>query len=112
MNITKTLFVKNRDTWRRWLEKNYDKEKEIWLIFYKKSSGKKGISYDEAVEEALCFGWIDSQDRGIDEEKFAQRFSPRNPKTPYSQTNIERLKKLIKEGKVIKSVLDNISQKF
>lgn len=112
MQITKTLEVKTREEWRRWLEKNYQKEKEIWFVFFKKSSGKKSITYNEAVEEALCFGWIDSMEKSIDEEKYALRFTPRNPKTPYSQTNIERLKRLIKEGKVIKSVLDNIPPKF
>jgi uncharacterized protein YdeI (YjbR/CyaY-like superfamily) len=93
----KTLYVTDRNDWRAWLEKNFDKEKEIWLIFPKKASGKPRISYKNAVEEALCFGWIDSQVRTLDEESSAQRFSPRNPKSGYSQTNKERLKWLLKE---------------
>jgi uncharacterized protein YdeI (YjbR/CyaY-like superfamily) len=77
MEITRTLYVTKRDDWRKWLKQNYLKEREIWLIYYKKSSGKPRISYDDAVEEALCFGWIDSTAKSIDNEKFAQRFSPR-----------------------------------
>ena len=60
MEITETLYLTNRKDWRGWLEKNYDKKKEIWLIYYKKHTKKKTIPYDDAVEEALCFGWIDS----------------------------------------------------
>lgn len=110
MNITKTLYVKDRNKWRQWLARNYNREKEIWLLIPKKNSGKIGVSYNDAVEEALCFGWIDSMEKGYDEKTSAQRFTPRNPKTPYSRTNIERLKRLIKERKVLKSVLDNIPQ--
>lgn len=105
MNITKTLYAKDRTQWRRWLEKNHDKEKEIWLVFYRKDSGKVSISYNDAVEEALCFGWIDSIEKGIDGERFAQRFTPRKPKSKWSETNKERVKKLIKEGKMTKAGL-------
>lgn len=66
MKLGKTLYVTNRNDWRFWLEENHHKEKEIWLIYYRKSSGKPRISYNEAVEEALCFGWIDSTAKGID----------------------------------------------
>ena len=74
-------------------------------MYYKKTSGKPRIEYNDAVEEALCFGWIDSTVRKLDEERFAQRFSRRNPKTGYSQSNKERLERLIAEGKVMKDVL-------
>ncbi len=60
MQITKTLYIKTRSEWRNWLRKNYKTEKEIWLVFYNKDSGKPRLPYDDAVEEALCFGWIDS----------------------------------------------------
>lgn len=80
-------------------------EREIWLIYYHKDSGKPRIPYNDAVEEALCFGWIDSTVKNIDAERYAQRFSPRNPKTAYSQTNKERLRRLIAAGKVIPEVL-------
>jgi uncharacterized protein YdeI (YjbR/CyaY-like superfamily) len=70
-----------------------------WLIYPKKTSGKPRILYNDAVEEALYFGWIDSTTKRIDENSYAQRFSPRNPKTPYSESNKQRLMKLVKEGK-------------
>ena len=103
MDIGKTVYFTER--WRNWLAEHYDKQKEIWLIFPKKTSGKPRILYNDAVEEALCFGWIDSTAKRIDENSFAQRFSPRNPKTPYSESNKQRLRKLVEEGKVIPSVL-------
>ena len=77
MDIGKTLYVTDRKQWRSWLAKNHTKAKEIWLIYYRKSSGKKRIPYNDAVEEALCYGWIDSIMKSIDEKSFAQRFSPR-----------------------------------
>ena len=94
----KTLYVNNRKDWRTWLENNFDKEKEVWLVFPKKASGKPRVSYNNAVEEALCFGWIDSTVKSIDEENRAQRFSPRNPKSGFSQANKERLKWLFEEN--------------
>jgi uncharacterized protein YdeI (YjbR/CyaY-like superfamily) len=94
----KTLYVTNRKDWCEWLEKNFDKEKEVWLVFPKKASGKPRISYNDAVEEALCFGWIDSRVKTLDKESFVQRFSPRNPKSGFSQANKERLKWLLKEN--------------
>ena len=97
MEISETLYVHTREEWRKWLEKFFDKQKEVWLIFPKKSSGKPRISYNAAVEEALSFGWIDSTAKTFDEESFAQRFSPRNPKSSYSQANKERLRWLLKE---------------
>jgi uncharacterized protein YdeI (YjbR/CyaY-like superfamily) len=105
MNIGKTLYVTDRNVWREWLSKNYDKEPEIWLVYPKKHTGKPRIPYNDAVEEALCFGWIDSTAKRIDEDFYAQRFSPRNPKSSYSQANKERLTKLVEQGKVIDSVL-------
>ena len=100
MEIGKTLHVKNRNEWRKWLSKNHNKEKEIWLVYYKKSSGKVSITYDEDVEEALCFGWIDSIEKKLDDSRLVQRFSPRNPKSGWSETNKERARKLIAEGKM------------
>jgi uncharacterized protein YdeI (YjbR/CyaY-like superfamily) len=105
MNITQTLYVSNRAEWRDWLEEHYRTEREIWLVYYKKRSGKPRISYSDAVEEALSFGWIDSTAKKLDEERFAQRFTPRNPKSGYSQANRERLRKLIAQGKVKEDVL-------
>jgi uncharacterized protein YdeI (YjbR/CyaY-like superfamily) len=109
MEITKTLHVTDRKEWRRWLRANYKKEKDIWLVYYKKATGKPRIEYNDAVEEALCFGWIDSTVKSLDEERSAQRFSPRKPKTPYSPANKERLRKLLKQGKVIKEVRESLA---
>ncbi|MBI4097898.1 MAG: hypothetical protein HY426_02555 [Candidatus Levybacteria bacterium] len=86
----KTLYVRNRKQWRTWLEKNHDKEKEIWLVYYKKSSGKPSISYNDAVEEALCFGWIDSIEKSLDSDRFAGRYTPRKPKSNWSLSNRAR----------------------
>ncbi len=104
MKITKTLYIKTRAEWRNWLRKNYKREKEIWLVFKNKSSGKTGITYEDAVEEALCFGWIDSIVKKVEKDSRVQRFTPRNPKSSYSQLNKERLKKLIRKKRVIASV--------
>lgn len=109
MEITKTLHVTDRKEWRRWLRANYKKEKDIWLVYYKKVTGKPRIEYNDAVEEALCFGWIDSTVKSLDEERSAQRFSPRKAKTPYSPANKERLRKLLKQGKVIKEVRESLA---
>lgn len=106
MNKLNTLYVANRKDWRAWLEKNFDKEKEIWLVYPKKSSGKPSISYNDTVEEALCFGWIDSTLQAIDEENRAQRFTPRNPKSNFSQANKERLRWLLKENMLHPSIKD------
>ena len=108
MDIGKTVYFPAREGWRDWLSKNYDKEKEIWLVFPKKVSGKPRILYNDAVEEALCFGWIDSTAKRIDDNSYAQRFSPRNPKSPYSEANKQRLRKLVGECKVLPSVVASI----
>ena len=112
MELGKTLYVTNRNDWRSWLAKNCDKEKEIWLIYYRKSSGKQRIPYNDAVEEALCYGWIDSNLKGINEEKFAQRFTPRKPKSNLSQTNIERVRRLIEQDKMTSVGLAAIEHVF
>ena len=103
------LYVTNGREWRDWLKRRYRSEKEVWLVYYKKHTGKPRISYNDAVEEALCFGWIDSTVRSIDEDRYAQRFSPRNPKSPYSQANKERLRALVKQGQVVDEVLATLA---
>lgn len=104
----KTLYVTDRKKWRAWLRRHYKQEKEIWLIYYKKDSGKPRIPYNDAVEEALCFGWIDSTVRTIDERRFAQRFTPRKPNSKYSPANQERLRDLLRKKKVIKQVRETL----
>ena len=106
MKITEKLYFTNRKDWRAWLEKNYDKKKEIWLIYYKKHTKKPTIPYDDAVEEALCFGWIDSNLKRIDDKKHVQRYTPRNLKSIWSPHNIKRVKKMINEGKMTKVGLE------
>lgn len=108
MDISKTLHITNRKDFRLWLKKNHKTEKEIWLVYYKKGTGRPRIDYNDAVEEALCFGWIDSIVKTLDEERIVQRFSPRKPKSRYSQANIERLRALVAGKKVIKEVLDSL----
>ena len=104
----KTLYLSDRKKWRAWLREHYKSSKEIWLVYYKKGSGKPRIAYNDAVEEALCFGWIDSIVRTIDEKRFAQRFSPRKPNSKYSPANKERLRSLLKKKKVVKEVRETL----
>jgi len=99
------LYVTNGTEWRDWLKKHCKSQREVWLVYYKKHTGKPRISYNDAVEEALCFGWIDSTVKTVDEDRYAQRFSLRNPESHYSQANKERLRGLVKQGKVVDEVL-------
>ncbi len=108
MNISKTLYVVKRADWRKWLRQHYKTEKEIWLVYPKKTTGKPRIEYNDAVEEALCFGWIDSLVKKLDEGRTVQRFSPRKPKAKYSQANIERLRTLVAKKKVVKEVAETL----
>lgn len=112
MQIKNTLYVRNRKDWRKWLSKNYKNQKEIWLIYYRKETGKPRISYDDAVLEALCYGWIDSTVKKIDKESFAQRFSPRRPSSQLSQMNKERIRELLKEKKMTQMGMKAISHVF
>jgi uncharacterized protein YdeI (YjbR/CyaY-like superfamily) len=105
LDIGKTLYVTNRKAWRSWLAKHHDTAKEIWLIYYKLPSGKPRIPYNDAVEEALCYGWIDSIVKPVDASRYAQRFSPRKPKGNWSSMNVERLKRLIRQKKVTRAGL-------
>jgi len=108
MQITKTLDVANRKEWRSWLHKNNGKLPEIWLIYYRKISQKTRIPYNDAVEEALCFGWIDGQVKNIDKDRYAQRCTPRRQGSNLSEMNKERIRKLIKEGKMTRIGLDKV----
>ncbi len=100
MQITETLYLTNRDEWRKWLSENHATKQEIWLISYSKNSDKPSILYLQAVEEALCFGWIDGIAKKIDAERSAQRFTPRRPKSNWTELNKERAKRLIQSGKM------------
>src|SRR4051812_15837878 len=94
------IFAKDRNEWRRWLEQNHETAKEIRLVYYKLSTKKPSITYEESVEEALCFGWIDGVRNGIDEESYMLRFTPRKPKSMWSVVNQERVAKLMAAGKM------------
>ena len=95
----------DRQTWRAWLKKNHENKKEIWLAFYKKHLGKKSLAYTDAVEEALCFGWIDGLLKRIDDEKHKIRFSPRKPGSIWAPSNIARVRKMIREKKMTEAGL-------
>src|SRR5687768_8946652 len=87
----------SRAQWRKWLQKNHDKKDAVWLICYKKDSDKPAIPWSDFVDEGLCFGWIDSIRKSIDDEKFMQRFSKRKPNSTWSKINKEKVKRLTKE---------------
>jgi len=97
----KQVHVSTRGQWRKWLAANHDKEENgIWLVFYKKETGKPSLEYGESVEEALCFGWIDSIIKRIDDEKYCRKFTPRKGGSRWSNTNKKRVEKIIKEGRM------------
>lgn len=100
MKLGKTLYVADRKAWRSWLAKHHDTEKEIWLVYYRKNSRKPRIPYNDAVEEALCYGWIDSTVKSLDKDRFAQRFTPRKSGSKLSEANKERIRRLIKQNKM------------
>jgi uncharacterized protein YdeI (YjbR/CyaY-like superfamily) len=108
MDIGNTIYVKDRESWQEWLEANFEVQNEIWLIYPNKDSGKLRLQYNDAVEEALSFGWIDSTVKKLDEHSSVQRFSPRNRNSEYSQANKERLKWLVKEGRIHPSVRKSV----
>lgn len=89
---------KSRAAWRRWLDKNHASSPGIWMVFPKKHTGRNRVPYADTVEEALCFGWIDSLVRTIDDDLYAQKFTPRNPKSLWSEINRKRYAQLKKAG--------------
>jgi uncharacterized protein YdeI (YjbR/CyaY-like superfamily) len=99
---------KTLKAWRSWLEKNHASEKGIWLVYYKKETGKRAFSYDESVEEALCFGWIDSLPRILDAERSMLKFTVRKPKSVWSELNKKRIERLIKEKRMTPAGLQSI----
>ncbi len=108
MQIGKTLHVTNRKQWRAWLAKNHQRAPEIWLVYYRKHTGKPRIPYNDAVEEALCYGWIDSTMKTIDQDRNAQRFSPRRKNSALSEMNKERVRRLIQKRKMTRFGLESI----
>ena len=101
MKINETLHVENRDEWRAWLQKNHAGKKEIWLLFFKGRPARKQVSYGAAVEEALCFGWIDSNIQKIDDEKYGRKFTPRKKGSNWSALNKRRVAALIELQQIL-----------
>jgi uncharacterized protein YdeI (YjbR/CyaY-like superfamily) len=101
------LEVSKRSDWRAWLRRHYKIDKEIWLVFYKKHTGRPRVSYNDAVEEALAFGWIDSVAKKLDEDRYAQRFTPRKSKY-YSEPNVAQLRAMAAKGKIMPEVLEKV----
>jgi uncharacterized protein YdeI (YjbR/CyaY-like superfamily) len=116
LTTDKTLNIKTRTEWRNWLQQNFNIQKEVWLVYAKKSTGEQRIQYNDAVEEALCFGWIDSINKALDKDHTMQRFTPRQAKSSYSQPNKERLKWLAENNLIhhsfLKTVQEIISKEF
>ena len=92
------VHLSDRGSWRRWLEKNHAIQRGIWLIFYKKATRKPSLDYEESVEEALCFGWVDSRTRRLDDERYMLMFTPRKPGSRWSRPNKERVERLVASG--------------
>lgn len=112
MQIGETFYPRTRAQWRAWLAKRHRSAREIWLVYYKKHTGKPSVPYAEAVEEALCFGWIDSTMKGIDGTKFAQRFTPRRFGSELSELNKERIRRLRRAKKMTKFGLAQVEHAF
>ncbi len=93
-----SLHFTHRTAWRQWLEENHHIEKEVWLIHYKKHTGRERLPYNQSVEEALCFGWVDSLVNRLDEDRYAQKFTPRKPKSRWSESNKRRIQSLEARG--------------
>ena len=100
MDIGETLYVTQRNDFRQWLVEHHATKREIWLVKYKKTTGKPSLDYLEAVDEAICFGWIDGLQKSMDTERYALRFSPRRPKSNWTETNKERARQLIAKGQM------------
>ena len=112
MRVGQILYVATRRAWRAWLTKHHTKAREVWLVYYKKPSGKPRIPYSDAVEEALCFGWIDSILKPIDADCYTQRFSPRRTGSKLSPMNRERVRRLIAARRMTKAGLDSLRHVF
>lgn len=100
MKMQQTLHVQRRDEWHKWLSVHAAGDKEVWLIFNKRRTQQPSITYEDAAEEALCFGWIDSIIQRIDEDTYARKFTPRTNKRKWSPSNIARMRKLLHENRV------------
>lgn len=105
-----TFYASDRNGWRKWLSEHFETEEEIWLVFPTKASGEYSVSYNDAVEEALCFGWIDGRAGTLDETHHIRRFTPRRKGSSYSQPNIERLIWLNKNNMLLAKVREEVKE--
>lgn len=108
MNKGNVVYCKDRSQWRDWLNEHFKTENEVWFVFPSKDSGETGVSYNDAVEEALCFGWIDGRAGTLDKTHQLRRFTPRRKGSGYSRPNVERLIWLNKRGMIHPSVIDSV----
>jgi uncharacterized protein YdeI (YjbR/CyaY-like superfamily) len=104
------VWAPDRATWRAWLQEHHDQQDGVWLFYWKKATGKPSIDWSDAVDEALCFGWIDSTRRAVDDRSFKQYFAPRKPKSNWSKINKEKVERLIAEGRMMPAGLAVIEQ--
>jgi len=104
------LTFETREDFRRWLEHHHDKAKGVWVVYYKKHTNIPSVRYDEAVEEALCYGWIDSKVQTMDELRYKQVYTPRNPKSLWSELNKQRIKKMTESGKMMPAGLKAVEE--
>jgi uncharacterized protein YdeI (YjbR/CyaY-like superfamily) len=102
------VHFEDRESWRTWLNENYRDVREVWLVFDKKHTGRRCVTYNAAVEEALCFGWIDSIIKRIDEDRYARKFTPRTNTSKWSESNLRRVEKLIASGRMTEAGLEKI----
>lgn len=109
MNEIETFYPTSPAAWRKWLEKNHLSKQAVWLVFHAKASKRKSISWSEAVDVALCYGWIDSKRIKIDEETSHQFFSKRKPKSTWSKINKEKVQKFMEQGLMTKAGLESIA---
>lgn len=106
---TETFYPTNRQEWRQWLLENHNKKQSIWLVHYNKKSNMPSVSWSEAVDEALCFGWIDSTRKSLDNDMFIQFFTKRKPTSVWSKINKEKIERLKQEGLLMPAGLESIS---
>lgn len=108
--MSEELLVVDRSDWRKWLSRNHATMKVVWLVYFKKHTGNPGIPYEDSVEEALCFGWIDSLVKRVDDEKYIRKFSPRKTGSTWSETNKKRAEKMIAEGKMTEAGMVKVEE--
>ena len=110
MDRIETFYPKSRQEWREWLQHNHDKKQSVWLQYFKKKSNHPTIEYSDAVDEALCFGWIDSKTKKLDDVKYIQFFCRRKPNSVWSKVNKEKVERLMNEGLMTQSGIDIIER--